>query len=177
METHEESVTSYRSSLWARMTRVGMNSQSVIITIYFIICVGHSSGFSFGLECLPSSEKPFHPCPYPTRINRVWHHCFLYVLVHWFQSSKAEWSYHHDTELRLLFFQNISNLFLIVSVLATNFIWPGSSVGIATGYELDGRDSIPGKYKRVVPTSQCPDPFWGPPSLIPNRHRGLFARR
>jgi hypothetical protein len=59
-------------------------------------------------------KSHFHPCPYPTILNRVWHHCLLYVLVRWFQSSKAEWLYHRDTELSTLLCQNISNLFLIV---------------------------------------------------------------
>ena len=44
---------------------------------------------------------------------------------------------------------------------------PGSSVGIATGYGLDGPVSNPGggEIFRV-----CPDRPWGPPSLLYNRY-------
>jgi hypothetical protein len=50
------------------------------------------------------------------------------------------------------------------------------SVGIATGYELDGR----GVGVRVpVGTTffrslRRPDRFWGPPSFLSNGYRGLF---
>jgi hypothetical protein len=40
-----------------------------------------------------------------------------------------------------------------------------NSVGIATGYGLDGHGSIPRKNKRIFSTSQPPDRFWGPPIL------------
>jgi hypothetical protein len=46
--------------------------------------------------------------------------------------------------------------------------------GIATGYGLDGRGSIPGRGKRLFSTPQRPDRLWGPPSLLPNGYRGLF---
>ena len=44
----------------------------------------------------------------------------------------------------------------------------GSSVGIVTGYELDGGGSNPGggEIFRI-----CPDQPWGPPSLLYNGYR------
>ena len=47
---------------------------------------------------------------------------------------------------------------------------PGSSVGIATGYGLDGPGSNPvgGEIFRT-----CPDWPWGPPSLLYNGYRVL----
>ena len=42
---------------------------------------------------------------------------------------------------------------------------PGSSVGIATDYELNVLGSNPGKYE-IFPTR--PDRPWGPPSLLYN---------
>jgi hypothetical protein len=45
--------------------------------------------------------------------------------------------------------------------------WLGSSVGIATGYELDGQ----GIESRWGEFFRCPDWPWGPPSLLYNGHR------
>jgi hypothetical protein len=42
------------------------------------------------------------------------------------------------------------------------------SVGIATGYRLEGRGSILGRDKRFFPIPHCPDRLWGPPSLLSN---------
>jgi hypothetical protein len=39
-----------------------------------------------------------------------------------------------------------------------------SSVGVATGYELDGWGSIRGRGKSFFFTPQRPDRFWGPAS-------------
>jgi hypothetical protein len=47
-----------------------------------------------------------------------------------------------------------------------------SSVGIATGYRLDGQSSIPGEGKRLFSTSQRVDRLWGPPSLLSDGYRG-----
>jgi hypothetical protein len=42
----------------------------------------------------------------------------------------------------------------------------GSSVGIATGYGMDGLCSIPGS-ARFLSSPERPDQPWGPPSLLP----------
>jgi hypothetical protein len=52
-----------------------------------------------------------------------------------------------------------------------------SSVGIATGYGLDGRGSISGGGKRFFCTPQHPDRLLGRSNLLSNGHRGLFPRR
>jgi hypothetical protein len=49
-----------------------------------------------------------------------------------------------------------------------------SLVGIATGYSLDGRGSIPGRGKRFSSTPQRPYRLWGPFSLISNGYRAVF---
>jgi hypothetical protein len=59
------------------------------------------------------------------------------------------------------------------------FVWMWNrgrdrSVGITTGYGLDGRGSISGRVKRFFSTPQRPDRLWGPSSLLSNRNRGLF---
>jgi hypothetical protein len=51
-----------------------------------------------------------------------------------------------------------------------------SSVGIAMGYGLDGRASIPGSSRRSFSTPQSPDWLSGPPSLPLNGYWGLFSR-
>jgi len=48
------------------------------------------------------------------------------------------------------------------------FSWPGSAVGIATGYGLDGPGSNPGGGE-IFHTS--PDRSWGSPSLLYNGYR------
>jgi hypothetical protein len=47
-----------------------------------------------------------------------------------------------------------------------------SSVGIATGYKLDGRNSVPGKDTRCFSTLQLPDRLWGLPNILYNGYRG-----
>jgi hypothetical protein len=49
-------------------------------------------------------------------------------------------------------------------------------VGIATGYELDGRDLIPDRGNIFFPTIQRPDKQWDSPTLVSNEHLGQFAR-
>jgi hypothetical protein len=48
---------------------------------------------------------------------------------------------------------------------------PGSSVGITTGYGLDG-PGIESRWGRDLTT--CPDRSWGPPSLLYNGYRVSF---
>jgi hypothetical protein len=50
-----------------------------------------------------------------------------------------------------------------------------SSVGIATGYRVDGWGSIHGRGKKFFPTLQHPDWLCGPPSLLSNGDWGLFT--
>jgi hypothetical protein len=51
-----------------------------------------------------------------------------------------------------------------------------SSVGIETGYGLDGLGSIPGRSKRDFFTPQRPDRLWAPPNLLSDGYRGFFPR-
>jgi hypothetical protein len=53
-----------------------------------------------------------------------------------------------------------------------------SSVGIATGYRLDGRGvgvRFPGE-ARFFSSPRRPDRLWGPPSLLSNGYRGSSPR-
>jgi hypothetical protein len=50
-----------------------------------------------------------------------------------------------------------------------------SSVGIATGYELEDRSSIPESGKRFFSNSQRPDRLWGSPNLLPIGYSVLFS--
>jgi hypothetical protein len=64
-----------------------------------------------------------------------------------------------------------SSLLLFIYSLFNGFL---SSVGIATGYGLDGRGSISDRGKGFVSTAQRPDLFWGILSLLSSGHRVLF---
>jgi hypothetical protein len=48
-----------------------------------------------------------------------------------------------------------------------------SSIGIATGYELGDRGSIPGRGKRLSIPERS-DRLWGPPSLLSNGYQKFF---
>jgi hypothetical protein len=45
------------------------------------------------------------------------------------------------------------------------------SVGIATGYGLDGRGSIPGRDKKCISSPKRPEWLWGSPSPLFNGYR------
>jgi hypothetical protein len=53
---------------------------------------------------------------------------------------------------------------------------PDSSVGMTTGYELDDRNSIAGRGKRLLFTPQNPDRICDTPILLTNTYLGLFSR-
>jgi hypothetical protein len=52
------------------------------------------------------------------------------------------------------------------------FVYMDSSVGIATGYSLDG-SGIEFRWGGEI-FRTCPDRFWGPPSLLYNEYRVSF---
>jgi hypothetical protein len=52
-----------------------------------------------------------------------------------------------------------------------------SSVGMVTGYGVDGRGSIPGSGKRYFSSAACLDRLWGPPSRMYNEYNGAFFPR
>ena len=60
-------------------------------------------------------------------------------------------------------------MMMILVLYLSSVRGPGSSVGITTGYGLDGRGgSNPGGGEIFC---TCPDGFWGPPSLLYNGYR------
>jgi hypothetical protein len=72
----------------------------------------------------------------------------------------SQWHYHPE-----LSFQRWINLHLLGK---------NSSVGIATGYVLDGR-GVRVRVRvgaRLFSSPRRPDRFWGPPSLVSNEYRG-----
>ena len=66
----------------------------------------------------------------------------------------------HSTSLRLFF--------SLVCVCYFSLSGPGSSVGIATGYGVDG-PGIESRWSEIFRT--CPDRPWGPTSLLYNGYR------
>jgi hypothetical protein len=68
----------------------------------------------------------------------------------------------------LLWTRLISEFGLFQTSFITNQSGPGSVVGIATGYGLDGPGSNPG-VGEIFRT--CPDGPWGPPNLLYNWYR------
>jgi hypothetical protein len=91
----------------------------------------------------------------------------LYLLVSSFSSSF----------LRLLLF-NLFLFFIAFYSLHSSSMSRDSSVGIATGYKLDGR----GEGVRIPVRAgffsfpRCPDRLWGPPNLLSNGYRKLFPQ-
>jgi hypothetical protein len=76
-------------------------------------------------------------------------------------------------------FQIISNSAVVLPFQTTNYTHRSrdSSVGIATGYGLDGRgvrDLIPGG-SRIFSFPHNADRLWGPPNLLSNGYGGAFA--
>jgi hypothetical protein len=68
----------------------------------------------------------------------------------------------------------LKNITLYKTLLLKEGSWD-SSVGIAKGYVLDGRGSIPGRSKRFLSAPQHPDQLWGLPSLQSNGYLGLLS--
>jgi hypothetical protein len=67
-------------------------------------------------------------------------------------------------------------VFAIFNILLCNKIWSAGrygAVGMATGYELDGRGV---RVRVLVGDRRRPDRFWGPPGLLFNGYRGLSPR-
>jgi hypothetical protein len=85
-----------------------------------------------------------------------------------------------EREGSLLSFSDIGRLVTPVIMNRTAFFFEssGTSVGIATGYELDDREvgvRVP-LVSRMITSSYHPDRESGPPNLLPNAYRGLFSR-
>jgi len=104
-------------------------------------------------------------------------------------TCKGQWNFQSAEEsistTCTIFPSNISLLYTYIYIYIYIYIWyqvtwlkisslnfllcgPGSAVGIATGYGLDGPGSNPG-VGEIFRT--CPDRPWGPPSLLYNGHR------
>jgi hypothetical protein len=69
--------------------------------------------------------------------------------------------------------RNLSELPKLCHILSK--ILNTRSVGITTGYGLDGPGSFPVS-ERFFPSSQHPDRIWGPSRQLSNGYRGLFPR-
>jgi hypothetical protein len=69
-------------------------------------------------------------------------------------------------------------ILLISYIYITSVMTLGSSVGIATGYGLDGRGArvqVPVR-SRILTSPYRPDRLCGPPSFLSSGYRGLFPR-
>ena len=74
------------------------------------------------------------------------------------------------SEIPPVIFVRTEIMFFFPSVPTENFRGPGSSVGRATGYGLDG-PGIESRWGGVEIFSTCSDRPWGPPSLLYNGYR------
>jgi hypothetical protein len=81
-------------------------------------------------------------------------------------SRSANFAVHHRRSLPVL--NHLFSLCFLFSKVTLFLCGPGSVVGIATGYGLDGPESNPGGGE-IFRTS--PDRPWGPPSLLYKRYR------
>ena len=88
-------------------------------------------------------------------------------LIFWPPVSTSYFDHHHaiHTTTRLLTdtkHRDVGDIYFIMLKYITVFTFygPGSSVGIATDYGLDGPGSMGTRF------SACPDRSWGPPSLL-----------
>jgi hypothetical protein len=52
-----------------------------------------------------------------------------------------------------------------MKILFSELLITTNSVGIVTGYGLDGLVSIPGKGKKFISSLQVPDRLWGQPPI------------
>lgn len=70
----------------------------------------------------------------------------------------------------------LSTIFILIFIVY-NLRSQNTSVGVATGYVLDGRRSIISKGKRFLSSLQRPDRLLGTPSLPSNGYWGIFLRK
>jgi hypothetical protein len=75
-------------------------------------------------------------------------------------------------------FQVLSSVFSYAFFISINICYMlrsrDSSVGIALGYVLNDRGSIPGGGWEFFSSPPRPERLWGPPSLLSNGYKGLF---
>ena len=101
--------------------------------------------------------------------------CFVHVFMYAYylvanirpDYTNNTWWKKYITQLQMVTTGHITPL-SILDIPSQGHRGPGSSVGIATGYGLDGPRIDPGGGK-IFHT--CPHRPWGPPSLLYNRYR------